>query len=33
MDEGRGQGPAWIVFLVWLVLPLLLFFLVFTFTG
>jgi len=33
MDEGQGQGPAWIVFLVWLLVPLLIFFLVLTFTG
>ena len=33
MDEGQGQGPAWIVFLVWLLGPLLIFFLIMTFTG
>ncbi|HEV8715805.1 MAG TPA: hypothetical protein VGX03_23625 [Candidatus Binatia bacterium] len=33
MDESQGQGPAWIVFLVWLLVPLLVFFLVLTFTG
>lgn len=29
----QGQGPAWIVFLLWFGLPLLLFFLGLTFTG
>jgi hypothetical protein len=33
MDEGQGQGPAWIVFLVWVLVPLLIFFLALTFTG
>ena len=33
MDESQGQGPAWIVFLVWLLVPLLIFFMVITFTG
>jgi len=31
--EGDGQGLAWLVFALWFVLPLLLFFLVLTFTG
>ena len=31
--ENQGQGPAWIVFFVWMFVPLLLFFLVLTFTG
>jgi hypothetical protein len=31
--RGEGQGPAWLVFVLWFVLPLLLFFLVLTFTG
>jgi hypothetical protein len=33
MDRSQGQGPAWIIFLVWMLLPLLLFFLIITFTG
>jgi hypothetical protein len=33
MDEGQGQGIAWIVFLVWLLVPMLLFFLISTLTG
>ncbi len=33
MDKSQGQGPAWMVFLVWILLPLLLFFLIITFTG
>jgi len=32
-DESHGQGPAWMVFLLWIVLPLLLFFIGLTFTG
>ncbi len=32
-DQGQGQGPGWIVFLFWFVLPLGLFFSVLTFTG
>ena len=33
MDEGQGQGVAWIVFAVWLLGPLLTLFLILTFTG
>jgi hypothetical protein len=33
MDEGQGQGPSWIVFLVWVLLPLVIFFIGLTFTG
>ncbi len=33
MDEGQGQGIAWIVFLVWVLVPLLVFFIGLTFTG
>lgn len=33
MDEGQGQGIAWIVFAVWLLGPLLTLFLILTFTG
>lgn len=33
MDEGRGQGPAWIAFVVWVLVPLLVFFIGLTFTG
>ena len=33
MDEGQGQGPAWIVFLLWLLMPLMTFFMILTFTG
>lgn len=32
-DRGRGQGPAWGAFLLWFLIPLLLFFVVLTFTG
>lgn len=32
-DRGQGQGPAWGAFVVWFVIPLLLFFVVLTFTG
>ncbi len=32
-DQGQGQGPGRIVFLLWFVLPLLLFFVLLTFTG
>ena len=31
--ETQGQGPAWIVFVVWVLVPLLIFFLVLTLTG
>ncbi len=31
--ENQGQGPAWVVFLLWMLAPLLLFFLILTFTG
>jgi hypothetical protein len=31
--RGEGQGLTWLVFVLWFVLPLLLFFLVLTFTG
>jgi hypothetical protein len=31
--RGEGQGLIWLVFVLWFVLPLLLFFLVLTFTG
>jgi hypothetical protein len=33
MDESQGQGPAWIVFVVWLLGPLVTLFLLLTFTG
>ncbi len=33
MDKSQGQGPAWIVFLIWMLIPLLVFFLLITFTG
>ena len=33
MDKSQGQGPAWIVFLVWMLIPLLVFFRLITFTG
>lgn len=32
-ERGQGQGPSWIVFVLWFVVPLLLFFLILTFTG
>ncbi|MEW6299968.1 MAG: hypothetical protein AB1671_19930 [Thermodesulfobacteriota bacterium] len=32
-DRGQGQGPAWIAFALWFVIPLLLFFVGLTFTG
>jgi hypothetical protein len=32
-DESRGQGPDWLVFALWFVLPLFLFFIGLTFTG
>lgn len=31
--EDQGQGPGWVVFLLWMLLPALVFFLVLTFTG
>ncbi len=31
--ENQGQGPAWVVFLLWMLVPLLLFFLILAFTG
>ncbi len=33
MDRSQGQGPAWIVFVVWMLIPLLVFFVLITFTG
>lgn len=33
MDKSQGQGPAWLVFLVWMLIPALLFFLITAFTG
>jgi hypothetical protein len=32
-DESHGQGPDWVVFVLWFVLPLLLLFIGLTFTG
>ena len=33
MDRSQGQGPAWIVFVVWMLIPLLVFFVLITFPG
>jgi hypothetical protein len=33
MDEGQGQGPVWIIFLLWLLGPLVTLFIVLTLTG
>ena len=32
-NQGQGQGPAWVVFLLWMLGPLVTFFLLLTFTG
>ncbi len=31
--ENQGQGPGWVVFLLWMLVPTLVFFLALTFTG
>lgn len=31
--ENQGQGPGWVVFLLWMFVPTLVFFLALTFTG